>query len=152
MEIDEHRARMILQATHAAWSRGDVEGLLTYFVDDVTYCCNTGAADGGALVVNGVSAYRKMLQPIVDVAESVSVPEYFRFADGVGRATIECYIRHKTTGHVLVGSYRQFVTYRGDKIERLEEFHDAAKMIAFWQMVYGETEIERTLLAQPLNR
>jgi hypothetical protein len=52
----------------------------------------------------------------------------------------------------LVGSYRQLVTYRGDKIERLEEFHDAAKMIAFWQMIYGETEIERALLAQPLVR
>ena len=73
-------------------------------------------------------------------------------ADGVGRATIECYVRHRTTRHVLVGSYRQLVTYRGDKVERLEEFHDAAKMIAFWQMVYGETEIERTLLAQPLSR
>ena len=65
---------MILEATHAAWSRGDVEALLEYFVDDVTYCCNTGAPDGGPLVVTGRSAYRQMLQPIVDVAESVSVP------------------------------------------------------------------------------
>ena len=50
---------------------------------------------------------------------------------------------------MLVGSYRQLVTYRGDRIERLEEFHDAAKMIAFWQMISGETEIEKALLAQP---
>jgi ketosteroid isomerase-like protein len=152
MELDEHRARMILEATHAAWSRGDVEALLDYFVDDVTYCCNTGAPDGGPLVVNGRSAYRQMLQPIVDVAESVSVPEYFRFVDGLGRSRIECYIRHRTTRHVLVGSYRQLVTYRGDRIARLEEFHDAAKMIAFWQMISGEAEIERALLAPPLSR
>ena len=85
-----------------------------------------------------------MLQPIVDVAESVSVSEYFRFADGVGRAKIECYIRHKTTRHLMVGSYRQLVTYRGDKIERLEEFHDGAKMIAFWEMISGEAAIEKT--------
>ena len=152
MELDEHRARMILQGTHAAWSRGDVEALLDYFVDDVTYCCNTGAPDGGPLVVNGRDAYRQMLQPIVDVAESVSVPEYFRFADGVGRSSIECYIRHRATRHVLVGSYRQLVTYRGDRIERLEEFHDAAKMIAFWEMISGDAEIERALLSQPAPR
>lgn len=148
MELDEHRAKMILDLSHAAWSRGDVEGVLSCFTDDVTYCCNTGAPDGGPLVVIGKKAYREMLQPIADVAESISVSEYFRFTDGVGRAKIECYIRHKKTHHTLVGSYRQLVAYRGDKIERLEEFHDAAKMVAFWRMISGEAEIERALLSE----
>lgn len=89
-----------------------------------------------------------MLQPIADVAESVSVSEYFRFSDGIGRAKIECYIRHKTTHHTLVGSYRQLVTYRGNRIARMEEFHDAAKMIAFWRMISGEAAIEKALLAE----
>ena len=147
MELDEHRARMILDLAHAAWSRGDIEGVLSCYVDDLTYCCNTGGPDGGPLLINGKDAMREMLQPIVDTAESVSVSEYFRYQDGVGRATIECYIRHKTTRHLLVGSYRQLVTYRGDKIERMEEFHDGAKMVAFWRMIYGEAAIEKALLA-----
>lgn len=147
MELDEHRARMILDSSHAAWSRGDVEGVLRHFVDDVAYCCNTGGPDGGPLVIIGKQAYREMLQPIADVAESVSVAEYFRFDNGIGRAKIDCYIRHKTTRHTLVGSFRQLVTYRGDKIARMEEFHDAAKMIAFWRMISGEAAIEKALLA-----
>ena len=143
--MDEHRARMILNGTHAAWSRGDVEGVLAHYIDDLTYYCNTGAPDGGPLLVSGKQGLRRMLQSIVGVAESVSVPEYFRFAEGSGRATIECYIRHKTTGHTLVGSYRQVITYRGDRIERLEEFHDAAKMMAFWQMITAEAAIEKLM-------
>jgi ketosteroid isomerase-like protein len=132
---------------HAAWSRGDVEGVLSNYVEDLTYYCNTGGPDGGPLLISGKQALRQMLMPILEVAESVSVSEYFRYEDGVGRAMIECYIRHKTTRHVLVGSYRQIVTYRGDKIERMEEFHDAAKMIAFWRMVSGDAAIEKALLA-----
>jgi hypothetical protein len=68
--------------------------------------------------------------------------------DGVGRSKIECYIRHKTTHHTLVGSYRQLVTYRDNRIARTEEFHDAAKMIAFWKMISGEAAIEKALLAE----
>ena len=137
MKLDEQRARIILDLAHAAWSRGDIEGVLDHYVDDLTYCCNTGGPDGGPLLITGKDGLREMLQPIADTAESVSVSEYFRYQDGVGRATIECYIRHKTTRHLMVGSFRQVVTYRGDKIERMEEFHDGAKMVAFWRMIYG---------------
>jgi ketosteroid isomerase-like protein len=148
MQLDEHGARMILDSSHAAWSGGDVEGVLSNYVEDLEYYCNTGGPDGGPLRVVGKAALREMLQAIVKVAESVSVSEYFRYSDGVGRAKIECYIRHKTTNHTMVGSYRQLITYRGDKIARMEEFHDAAKMIAFWQMISGEDAIEKALLAE----
>jgi ketosteroid isomerase-like protein len=148
MQLDEHRARLIHEATLAAWSRGDIRGVASHFVEDLTYFCNTGGPDGGPLTIQGQKAYREMLGQIVDVAESVCAPEYFRFADGMGRAKVECYIRHKTTRHTLVGSYRQLITYRGDKIERLEEFHDANKMIAFWRMISGEAAIQKALLAE----
>lgn len=148
MDLDEHRARIILESSHAAWSRGDVEGVLDHFNDDIVYCCNTGGPDGGPLILDGKEPYRQMLEQIADVAESVSVPEYFRFNDGVARAKIECYIRHKTTRHTLVGSYRQLATFRGSKIVRMEEFHDAAKMIAFWRMISGEAAIDKALLAE----
>ena len=147
MQLDECRARMILESAHAAWSCGDVGGVVSHFVDDMVYVCNTGGPDGGPLIITGTEAYAKMLQQIVDVAESISVSEYFRYDGEVGRANIECYIRHKTTRHTLVGSYRQLITYRGNKIAHLEEFHDAAKMIAFWRLIAGEAAIEKALLA-----
>lgn len=68
--MDEHQARIILDGTHAAWSRGDVEGALAHYVDDLTYFCNTGGADGGPLLINGKQGLREMLRSIVQVAES----------------------------------------------------------------------------------
>ncbi len=76
MELDEHKARIILDLTHAAWSRGDVEGVLAQYVDDLTWFCNAGGPDGGPLTVVGKQGLRDMLQPIADVAESVSVSEF----------------------------------------------------------------------------
>jgi hypothetical protein len=75
---------------------------------------------------------------IVAVAESVSVSECFRFADGVGRAKIDCCIKHKLAGLALAGSYRQLVIFREQKILGLEEYHDAAKMASFGRLIAGE--------------
>jgi ketosteroid isomerase-like protein len=76
------------------------------------------------------------------VAESATATEHFQFEDGIGRATVEAYIRHRRTGHVLSGTFRQIITYRGRKIARLDEYHDAAKMAAFWRMVASEETVE----------
>lgn len=146
MTLDEHRARLIVDAAHAAWSRGDVEGVLNQYADDLTYWCNC-APDGGPLTLWGKDALRELLNSVVQVAESVSVSEYFRFSDGIGRAKIECYIRHRTTGHALVGSYRQILTFRDDRIVGVQEFHDAARMAAFWQMISGDAAIEKALMS-----
>ena len=115
-----------------------MEGVLSQYVDDLTYWSNTGAPDGGSLTIVGKIAFRAFLNSIADVAESVSVSECFRLNDNVGRAQVDCFIRHKQTGHALVGTYRQVITFRDDKILRLDEYHDAAKMAAFWRLIAGE--------------
>jgi ketosteroid isomerase-like protein len=139
MTLDAASAREILDASHIAWSKGDVDGVLEHYLDNVTYWSNSGGLDGGALTFEGKAALRAFLQSIVDVAESMLVTDLFVLNGNVGRATVECYIRHKGTGHTLSGSYRQLVTFEGDKIAKVEEFHDAAKMAAFWRLIAGET-------------
>jgi ketosteroid isomerase-like protein len=138
MTLDALRAREILDTAHAAWSRGDIEGVLAQYVDDLTYRCNTGGPNGAPLSIVGKRALRAFIESIAAVADSMSVTDYFRYQDGIGRASVECYIRHKGTGHMLAGSYRQIVTYRDGKIARSEEYHDAAKMAAFWRLIAGE--------------
>jgi ketosteroid isomerase-like protein len=128
----------LLEAAHDAWCKGDVEGVLGCYADDCTYWCNAGSHDGVPFAVEGKPAFRVFLQSIVAAAESRSVIEHFQFEDGVGRAQVEAYIRHRGTGHVLAGSFRQIVTFSGHKIVRLEEYHDAAKMAAFWRLVASE--------------
>lgn len=141
-KFDADAAREVLDGSHNAWSRGDIERLLSYYADDLTYWCNAGSLDGVPYIVEGKAAYRTFLRSIVSVAESATATEHFTFEDGVARAKVEAYIRHRRTGHTLSGSYRQIVTFRGRKIVRVEEFHDAAKMAAFWRMVTSEETVE----------
>lgn len=140
--LDAQSARDVLDGAHAAWSNGDIERLLSYYADDLVYWCNAGSLEGAPYVLEGKPAYRTFLHSIVAVADSASVTEHFQFEDGIGRAKVECYIRHRRTGLVLSGSYRQVATFRGRKIARIEEFHDAAKMAAFWRLVTCEETIE----------
>lgn len=141
-KLDEYMARSLLEAAHAAWCKGEIETLLSYYADDCVYWCNAGALDGSPFVVEGKQHFRTFLRSIASVAESISVIEHFQFEDGIGRAKIEAYIRHRRTGHVLAGTYRQIVTYRGRKIARSEEYHDAAKMAAFWRLVTSDETAE----------
>jgi len=143
-KFDALAAREVLDATHDAWSKGEIERVLSHYVDDLTYWCNAGSLDGTPYVIEGKQEFRTFLRSIVAVAESVSVSEHFQFEDGIGRAKVEAYIRHRRTGHVLSGSYRQVVTFRGRKILRLDEFHDAAKMAAFWRLVTSDEPAENS--------
>ena len=134
---DEAAAKSILEAAHAAWSRGDIEGVLSCYVDDLIFYCNTGGADGSPLTIEGKKDFRAFLLKMQGT-EGHAIVEYFRFTDGIGRALIRAVIRHKGTGHKLAGTFRQVVYYRNNQIAQLEEFHDAARMAAFWRLVAGE--------------
>ena len=138
---DADSAREIHDATHDAWSKGDIDRLVSYFVDDMVYWSNTGA-NGEPWVIEGKEANYANLKGIAAVAEGVTVSEHFQFRNGIARAKIDGYIRHRQTGHVLSETYRQIVTFRGFKIARLDEYHDAAKMAAFWRLVMSDVEAE----------
>lgn len=131
-------ARDVLDASHEAWCRGDIERLLSCYTDDLVYWCNAGSLEGTPYTVEGKPSYRTFLSSLVSVAEGASVTKYFQFQDGIGRAKIDGYMRHRRTGLVLSGSYRQIVTYRDRKIARLEEYRDAAKLAAFWRLASSE--------------
>lgn len=141
-KLDGYMARSVLDATHNAWCKGEIERLLSYYADDCTYWCNAGTLDGAPFIIEGKQGLRTFLASITAVAESASVIDHFQFEDGIARASIEAYIRHRRTGHVLAGSYRQVVFYRGRKIARCEEYHDAAKMAAFWRLVTSDETAE----------
>ena len=136
--LNEETARAIFEAFHAAWSKGDIDGMLSWCHDDVTHFLNTGAPDGGPLRLFGKAELRSFLLPIASICESATVPISFVFGDSIGRAQIEAYVQHRKTRHVLSGTYRQLVFFDGFRISALEEFHDAAKMKAFWDMVRSE--------------
>jgi ketosteroid isomerase-like protein len=142
-KFDAQGARDVLDSAHNAWSKGEIELMLSHFVEDVVYWCNAGLVEGTPYILEGKPAYRTFLRSIVTVAESATATEHFSFENGIGRAKVEAYIRHRRTSHVLSGSYRQIVTFRGRKIAKIEEYHDAAKMAAFWRLVTSDETIDQ---------
>jgi ketosteroid isomerase-like protein len=134
MTIKAERARELLYALHDAWNARDIERLIACYVDDMTYWANFGGPDGGALTIAGKDAFRAHLRALSGI-ECISVPHHFRFADGLGRASVEFYIRDPGTGHKHAATYRQIASYRDDKILRLEEYHDAKALAAFLDLV-----------------
>ena len=154
MSLNEPTARSILEAAHAAWNRQNLEDMLTCYHDDITYYNNTGGIDGNVLKLYGKEDMRAFLQPVLDIADCISVPLTFNYRDDVGRAQVEVVIRHRQSGMELKGTYRQFVTFQNFQIIALEEFHDAARMKAFWTMVQGPAspvQKNRTIISKLLS-
>ena len=147
MQMTALAARMLVDAAHLAWSNRDVEALLACYCEDIHYSCNTGSS-AEPFVAVGKQAMRDFLLPVLDIAESMSVVDRFVFKDNMARATIACFVTHKATGHVLSGSYRQVLVFREGKIAKIEEFHDAARIAAFWKMVDVEAASDPDMLAK----
>lgn len=134
MTITAERARELLYAAHDAWNKRDIERLLSLYVDDMTYWSNVGGGGSGVNSIAGKTAFRAQLHAWSKV-ESISVPNHFRFADGLGRASVEFYVHDPKSGHKHTGTFRQIVSYRDNKISRIEEYHDASALQAFCELV-----------------
>ena len=138
MPMNALSARLLIDAAHLAWSNRDIAALLACYCDDIRYTCNVGPSGTEPFIAIGKQAMLDFLSPVLTVAESVSVVERFVFNEDVATSTVACFVKHKATGHVLSGTYRQIALFREGKIAQLDEIHDAARIAAFWKMVNVE--------------
>ena len=134
MDLNYETAKAIVEAAHAAWNTGSVEGMLEKYVDDMVYATNTGP-DGSLLMIRGKEDFRARFEPVMAIIDSRTSMQSFRFDGDAARVRFKTFVRHRQTGQEMIGSYRQLVQFRGFKICRLEDFHDAAKLAAFWRLV-----------------
>lgn len=136
------KARLLVDAAHLAWSNRDIAGLLACYCDDVRYTCNIGPNPSEPFVALGKQAMMDFLLPVLDIATSMSVVQRFAFKNDMATATVACFLTHHATGHVLSGKYRQIVAFRDDKIAQIDEFHDAARIAAFWKLVNADAMVK----------
>ena len=148
MNLNFDTANAIVEAAHAAWNNRNIEGVLDHYVDDLVYSCNAGGPNDGPLTVSGKSGLRGLLTPVLPVIESMTSIELFKFSNNIARLQLSAYVRHKRTGLELSGTYRQIMEFRGYKICKLEEIHDAALLSTFWRLVASETARPVTWLAE----
>ncbi len=132
--MNNDTAKAIVEAAHAAWNAGSIEGMLQKYVEDLVYVTNTGP-DGSSLTIYGREAFRARFEPIMDIVDAKTIVQHFQYDGSFARVRFNTYVRHRQTGLEMTGSYRQIIEFRGFKICRLEDFHDAAKMAAFWRLV-----------------
>jgi ketosteroid isomerase-like protein len=152
MGMNSLKARLIVDAAHLAWSNGDLAGLLACYCDDVRYTCNTGPNPSEPFVAVGKQAMMDFLLPVLDIATSMSVVERFVFRNDVATATVACFLTHQATGHVLSGKYRQVITFREGSIAQIDEFHDAARIAAFWKLVNAEANVKEDTDDEPAGK
>jgi ketosteroid isomerase-like protein len=132
--LNSDTAKAIVEAAHAAWNAGSVEGMLQKYVEDLVYVTNTGP-EGRSLTFYGKEAFRARFEPIMGIVDAKTTVRHFRYDGNFARVRFDTHVRHRRTGLEMTGSYRQIIAFRGFQICRLEDFHDAAKMAAFWRLV-----------------
>jgi hypothetical protein len=113
--------------------------MLGHYVEDLIYWSNAGGAGDMPLTIFGKPGLRDRLVPALATFDSLTSIESFNFIEGVARAQITTYVRHRLTGLDLSGNYRQIVHFRDFKIWKNEEFHDVAKLSTFWRLVARES-------------
>lgn len=133
----EHPHAKAVLEIHAAWSRGDIEGVLDAYAEDLTYASNAGK-DTCSFVIVGKRAFREFITTIAATYECTSAVDSLKLDDGKAHARIRYSMRHKSNGHAHSGTFRQVVTFHDDKIVRLQEYHDAPKLTAFRRMAGSE--------------
>lgn len=137
--MDRYRAEAIVNACHDAWTTRDLNRMLSYYSRDVIYTCNVEPEGPSPVRYTGRDAMRGFLEPLLAQIECVSVVDAMHYDEIRGprlRTTVSCYMKHMATGIVLSGQYRQVLSFNPQGlIDRLEEFHDAAKLASFWKLV-----------------
>jgi ketosteroid isomerase-like protein len=124
-----------LESAQEAWNAGSVEGVLDKYVDDLVYTTNSGGPNGESLTFRGKAELRNLYRTTMEVLDSASRLESLRYENGIVRTRLTAVIRHRATGHILTCSLRQILRFRGFRIAEQEDFHDAAKLAAFWRLV-----------------
>lgn len=132
--IGSETANAIITAAHSSWNAGCIDDVLDKYVEDLIYVSNTGP-DGTSFTIHGKQAFREKFVPAMSVVDSKTTITAFRFEDGIARVRLSAFVRHRQTGHELTGTFRQMFHFRGFQICKLEDYHDAAKITAFWRMV-----------------
>jgi ketosteroid isomerase-like protein len=130
LDVTEEQARQIVYSIHDAWNRRDLERMLSFYDEDVTFFANLGGPNGEGTIIEGKPKFLEAMSGWARL-ECMSVPQLFRFENGVARASVEFFIKDPKTGQSHSSSYRQIATFRKGRILRLENYHDAAALMAF---------------------
>lgn len=124
-----------MESAQESWNSGSVEGVLAKYVDDIIYTTNTGGPNGESLTIRGKENVRDRYRSSMALIQSHARLEYVRWDDGLVRTRLSAFLQHRETGISATVRLRQLIRFRGFLIAEIQDFHDAAKLAAFWRFI-----------------
>jgi ketosteroid isomerase-like protein len=128
------QALALVETSHHEWCRGNLDGMFAQYSDDMEFWCNAGDPSGGPVEMKGKEAFRESLAAVLRTTRCWSNMLSFDYDEGRARILAEYRMEHIASAVTLRGTYRQIVFYKSRKIRRLEEYHDAGRLNAFWKL------------------
>lgn len=131
----------VVNGFNTAWAKGDIEKALTFIGENCIYELHVS---GDALPFGGVTAGREniaaVLRQIRRDFEYVLFRPFKLTPDGdIVRFQVEFMYRHMKSGEVIDGRFRMVMKVEDGSIVRADEYHDRAKVEAFFRLVEAKS-------------
>jgi ketosteroid isomerase-like protein len=143
--LTHDQALTLIETSHHEWRRANLDGLFAQYSDDMEFWCNVGDPSGGPVEMKGKEAFRETLAAVLRTTRCWSNILTFDYDENRARILAEYRMEHIASAVSLKGTYRQLVFYKGQKIKRLEEYHDAGRLNAFWKLT-AEGAVPKTVV------
>jgi ketosteroid isomerase-like protein len=129
----------VVAAFNATWAAGDIAAALSYVAEDAVYELHiSGELVSSGGVTEGRDNIGAVLRKLRAEFEYILYRPFPLNSDGESvRFQVEFMYRHRASGEVLTGRFRQVVRVRDGAIARVDEYHDRAKVEAFMRLVGG---------------
>lgn len=138
--LTDTQARELIETSHQEWRRGNLEGLLAQYTDDMEFWCNAGDPSGKPVELRGKAAFGESLAAVLRSTHCTAHVLTFDYDGTCARVHARYRMERIGSAAVIEGTYRQVIHYRDGLISRLEEYHDAGRLNAFWQLTSGGAE------------
>lgn len=131
------QVRSIVEALYASWAVKDLPSVLACCTDDIVFAMHVPIEIMPfAGETRGKANLAPRLQMILDDFDFlVYRPLLISEDDAEFHAQVLYHFRHKATGHEIEGTMRHVGRIEGDKIARLDEFHDTPRVLAFFELL-----------------
>jgi len=142
MPLNYDTAKAVIEEAHRAWSAGDIDAVLRTYTEDIWFQRNSSDFEIPPDVIRGREAMGAFLRDVAEKAEGMAVLESFQFHSGIARSRVSYFLKDRSTGQTLTATYRQIVMFRDMQISRMEQFHDAARLSAFFRLIGAPSLLE----------
>jgi ketosteroid isomerase-like protein len=137
----EDRVGSVAKTAMQAYAAGHLDAFMEMLTDDIAYALYLDeAVVTFAGETHGKASFRERLAQMHQAFEYVLFrPLGVRVSGDVAHCQVEFMYRHRATQEMLSGRFRLVMTVAGERLSRIEEYHDAERVRAFMRLVGGAT-------------